>query len=86
LREFFYFFGVQFLNYAVVTWNLRALVLGWYVSMCISDALISIIGFTIIKKISGNESRTAVGMAGYAIGGACGSLFSVFLTKRIFGQ
>jgi hypothetical protein len=83
-REFVYFFAAQCLNFALVTWNIRSLALGWWGSMVISDVLISVLGFTLIKKIAEAKSTTA--MIGYAVGGACGSLLAVFVTKKAFGQ
>lgn len=64
-REFLYFFAAQFLNFALVTWNIRSLAMGWWVSMVASDILISLLGFTLVKKIAEAKSKTA--MFGYAI-------------------
>ena len=85
LKTFAYFFGVQFLNYAVLCWNIRAVAQAWYLSLFFTDILLAWIGFHMIGQVAeARKSRTA--MAGYVLGGACGSLVSVWITRRLFGQ
>ncbi len=82
-KMFSLFFGVQFLNYAVLCWNIRSVAQAKYTNIFISDLMCAIMSFKLIKKVSMSESNWA--LCGYALGGACGSLASTWITKRFFG-
>jgi len=84
MKRFLMFFAAQFFNYAMLTWNYRAIALGWPVSLVASDMVISFYQFLIIQKIVENKSKMA--LAGFTLGGACGSLTSLYLTRWWFGQ
>lgn len=81
-RTFFLFFGIQFVNYGIICWNVRSIAGAQYLNLFISDLLCAIMSFKIIKKVANVESNTA--LAGYALGGAFGSLLSTWITKRFF--
>ena len=83
VKEFAMFFGFQFISYALVCWNFRAISQAWYGSLVISDIAISINGYFLVKRIVEARSKTAI--CGYALGGACGSIFAVWLTRAVFG-
>lgn len=80
LREFAYFFAAQFLNYAIMTWNMRAVALGWYLSIALTDLVIAGIGFTMIRRVA--EAHSPLAIAGYCFGGMCGSLAAMYVTKK----
>ena len=84
LREFAFFFAVQFLNYALLCWNYRAVAQARYGNVFASDLCCAAISFTLIKRVARTESGAA--MAGYILGGAFGSVVSVYVTRGIFGQ
>jgi hypothetical protein len=84
LKTFAGFFAVQFLSYSLFCWNYRAVAQARYGDVFASDVACATVSFYLIKKVSGATSHWA--MAGYILGGACGALFSVWLTKRIYGQ
>ena len=84
MKRFAFFFAVQCLNYAMLTWNYRVVAQARYVSIFASDLCCAAITFGLIKKIVDERSKSA--MAGYVLGGACGSVFAAWITKAIYGQ
>ena len=78
-REFCFFFFVQALSYGAITWNLRSTAQARFAHMVVSDMLCAFIGFKLIGKVAGaSDSKPA--LAGYVLGGACGSVLSAWLT------
>lgn len=84
IREFGFFYFAQALSYAVITWNYRATAQARYAHMFISDMGCAFLGFVLIRKVA--EAKSKAAMAGYVLGGACGSLLSAWLSKIVFGQ
>jgi hypothetical protein len=84
MKYFGTFFFVQVMNYACLTWNYRAVAQAGYAHVVVSDLCCATISFTLIKIVS--EAKCNAARAGYILGGACGSLVSVFVTKAVFGQ
>jgi len=68
----------------MLTINFRAVAQANYLFTGISDFIISIVSFFIMKKVAEAKSKSA--MFGYALGGACGSLIAIFVTKIIYGK
>jgi hypothetical protein len=83
-KQFVAFFLIQALSYGVVCWNFRAVAQARYGSIGVSDMLCAAISWTLIKRIG--EAKSHWAQAGFILGGACGSLLSVWITKRVFGQ
>lgn len=83
-RQFLFFFAVQFLNYAMLCWNYRSVAQARFGNIFVSDLACAAISFTLIKKVANTDSRAA--MAGYILGGAFGSVVSVWITKMVYGQ
>jgi hypothetical protein len=83
-KQFLIFFLIQAISYGVICWNYRAVAQARYFSIGISDMGCAAISWTLIKRIG--EAKSYWAQAGYILGGACGSLVSVWITKRIFGQ
>lgn len=84
VRKFGWFFSVQCLSYGMITWNYRVVAQARYGSIFLSDLACAAITFTLIKRIVDEHSKAA--MAGYILGGACGSVFAAWVTKAIYGQ
>lgn len=84
LQVFCLFFLVQCLSYGMLCWNYRAVAQARFVSIFVSDLACAFIGFSLIKYVAGTKSGVA--RAGYVLGGAIGSVISVYITKVIFGQ
>jgi hypothetical protein len=82
--EFLSFFLLQALFYGVLCWNYRAVAQARYASIGVSDMACAAISWTLIKRIGEAKSKWA--QAGFILGGACGSLLSVWITKQVFGQ
>lgn len=86
VRDFCFFFVVQFFYYGLIAWNYRAVAQAHYLAIIMTDATLSIVSFTVIKEIAKKEAGSRAGMIGYACGGAAGACLSVFLSRRFFGQ
>lgn len=84
MRRFLLFFWLQFVAYALICWNYRAVARGWVGNVVVSDLLFAALTFTLIKKVSEAKDRAA--MWGYIGGGAAGSAVSVLLTKYLWGS
>ena len=76
--EFLFFFGAQALNYGVITWNTRSTSQARYRHMFFSDMLCALLGFTLSKCVA--DAQGVAALAGYVLGGACGSVLSAWLT------
>lgn len=83
-KVFAMFFSVQCLYYGMLCWNYRSVAQAWYVSLFVSDLGCAAIAYSLIKKVANAKGKTA--QAGYILGGAVGSVISVWLTKLIYGQ
>jgi hypothetical protein len=83
MREFFLMFGVQSLQYFLITVNLRAASQGLYFWTAVSDMLCAANGFFLIKRVA--ESKSKLGFAGYVLGGATGSIIGIWLSKMVYG-
>lgn len=81
---FWLFFAVQCLSYGMLCWNYRAIAQARFVGIFVSDLFCAFIGFSLIKYVAGTKSHVA--RAGYVLGGAIGSVISVYITKVVFGQ
>jgi hypothetical protein len=78
------FFAIQALAYAVACWNIRAVAQARYGPIALSDMSCAALQWTLIRRIG--EARSRWAQAGYILGGACGSLVSVWITRQVFGQ
>lgn len=83
VKVFALFFTVQFISYANLAWNFRAIAQAQYAHIILTDGLASFLGFKVIKKIGEADSRAA--LIGYVIGGMIGSPLSTFVSKKVFG-
>ena len=82
-KQFLLFFAVQFLNYGLLCWNYRAIAQARYGNIFASDLCCAAITFSLIKKVAKTESKAA--WIGYVLGGAFGSIASVWITKHLYG-
>jgi hypothetical protein len=84
LRDFLIFFAIQFIQYFLITVNLRAASQGLYFWTAFSDLLVAGNGFFLIQRVAKAEGKWA--LAGYTLGGAIGSVFAIWATKLVYGQ
>lgn len=83
-KEFFILFAAQLFSYFILTVNYRACAQGRYIATVGSDLVAAANGYFIIRRVGENKSKW--GLAGYIIGGGCGSAIGIFVTKVIFHQ
>jgi len=83
MKDVYYLFPLQFLNYFVITWNYRVIAQSHYFSIAASDICIAALNFTIIRRVSKADGR--LGQIGYALGGALGSLLATWATTKVYG-
>jgi len=69
-------FIMTFIQYAVLTFNIRAVAVSNYFALAATDLIIAMLGFTILKKIE--QAEGPIDMMGYAIGGTIGAQFAMF--------
>ncbi len=87
--KFWFYFIVQFTSYALIVANGRAYVLGSYLWTAITDALIATLNFVVLRKMmkdSKDDDIHGPSIFGYVIGGTLGYLFSIWITKIVYGQ
>ena len=82
MAEFCIFFAVQFIQYLVITVNMRAVAAGKYTWTAITDALVAGLGFFLIQHVASSHSKYA--WAGYVIGGLIGSQGGIWISKRLW--
>ena len=82
-KQFLLFFVIQFVYYGVLCWNFRSISQARYGNIFSSDLACAAITFSLIKKVAKTESKAA--WCGYVLGGAFGSIVSVWITKHLFG-
>jgi hypothetical protein len=78
-KEFGLFFGIQFLQYFLVTVNYRAIAAGLLGWTFLSDLLAGANGYFLIKRVA--EAKGSTALCGYLSGGAFGSIFAIATTK-----
>jgi hypothetical protein len=87
LWRFLFWFAAEFVLFALVVANGRAYVQANYTATVATDMMISAFNFYFAKKfINDKDNQDGWSMAGCILGGGTGSVFSIFLTKVIYGQ
>lgn len=80
--DFLIMFAVQYVQYLLFCVGIIFLNKGSYPGTFFSDTIYGLNTYFIIRRIATDDS-TKAGMFGYIIGGACGSVTSIFLTKTL---
>lgn len=84
--QFVFFFFENFISFAIIVANTRAFTQGHYFWTAITDTLFSLQGFIVAKlMIDDKDARSLYAGAGSVVGGTCGSLFSIWITKHLYG-
>lgn len=77
-----FFFAVELLSYFLIVANTRAFTQGLYGWTALTDFIFAGSNFLIIQRVSKAETKAA--WAGYTLGGTCGSLIAIFVTKHVY--
>lgn len=86
LGRFLFWFAAEFVVFALLVANGRAYVLGKYIPTVVTDGLILAFNFVLAKKfVNDKDNQDYWSMAGSVCGGMCGSCFSIYVTKVIYG-
>lgn len=86
-KTFAFWFGAEFVLYALVVANGRAYNQANYLATFISDMMISGFNFFFAVKFLNNKDNQAwPAMLGCVLGGGSGSICSIVFTKWIYGQ
>lgn len=79
-------FVTELISFFIIVANTRAFTQGNYVWTAITDTIFSAQGFVMFKLMADNkEARTWWAGLGCTLGGTCGSLLSIWVTKRLYG-
>lgn len=79
---FLLFFFMQFVAYALITANTRAISKGSYSYVFVTDLLIAFVNFVVFKRIASDPATNIGAIMGYTFGGAFGSMMTLWIEKR----
>lgn len=82
MTVFILFFIMQFVAYALITANTRAISKGSYSWVFVTDLLIAFVNFVVFKRIAADPATNIDAIAGYTLGGAFGSMMTLWIEKR----
>lgn len=85
--QFLFFAGMEFISFFIICSNYRAVAIGSYFWSGLTDFLVLVQNGCLGKlAIDDKRARTWFAVAGTAIGGTCGSLTAIWVTKHILGR
>lgn len=84
LKEGFLLFIAQILSFTFISINYRALAQANYLYAMLSDVLIALLSFFIIKRVALSKSTTSHWL-GYTLGSVFGTFIGIFISKLILG-
>lgn len=85
MKQFFLFFSSQFVYYALWALVIRSLANFWPVALVLSEMGLGYISFQVIDRITKSKDRGPA-LWGYVLGGAAGSLTSMYCSLWVFGK
>jgi predicted MFS family arabinose efflux permease len=86
IARFAFFFGSELFSFFFIASNFRALAKGLYFWTAVTDMTLVFQGMIITKlMIDDEKARDWLAISAFTLGGACGSLLSIFVTKHLFG-
>lgn len=86
-KRFAFWFAAEFVLYALIVANGRAFVQANYAATVLTDMMISGFNFGIaVRFINDKDNQDRWAMLGCVLGGATGSVCSIWLTKVVYGQ
>lgn len=86
LGQFGFFFVAEMICFFIIVANMRAVALANYLGAAATDLLFGLQAWGMMKlTVENSEARTFAGGLGTTLGGVCGTLISIYVTKHIFG-
>lgn len=86
LGQFLFFFAEMFVSYFIIVCNTRAFTQGSYFWTAVTDGFFTLQGAIVGKLcIEDKDGRTLWAIAGGCVGGTCGSLMAIWVTKHVYG-
>jgi len=86
LGRFLFCFIAELISFFVIASNFRALAKGLYVWTALTDGLCVLQGMIMTKlMIEDEKMRDWWSISGFTLGGMCGSVLSIFVTKTLWG-
>ena len=82
MKEALLFFFVQAANYGLVVLNTRAISTGSYGKLIVSDIMLSMTFFFLVKRLSDRKDSYAQ-MIGYVTGSVAGGVLGLWLSTRL---
>jgi hypothetical protein len=83
--RFALFFAAELFSFFFIASNFRALAKGLYFWTAITDMTLVFQGMFVTKMmIEDEKSRNWVSITAFTLGGACGSLLSIWVTKHLW--
>lgn len=87
LGRFVFCFVAELISFFVIASNFRALAKGLYVWTAITDGLCVLQGMIMTKlMIEDAKMRDGWSIMGFTLGGMCGSVLSILVTKTLWGS
>lgn len=84
--RFALFFGSEMVSFFFIASNFRALSQGLYAWTALTDMFLVFQGMIIGKlMIEDERCRDWLAIIGFTLGGACGSVASIWVTKLVYG-
>ena len=81
-----FFAATQFLSYFVFVANTRAFTSGLYGWTALTDGWLAMQGFVMVRIIAKSDNDGFWELTGTVIGGVCGSLTSIWVTRHLYGH
>jgi hypothetical protein len=85
--QFSVMFTTELISFFILVANTRAFTQANYFWTAVTDTIFSAQGFLLFKMMADDENaRSWASGIGCTLGGTIGSLLSIYVTKKIFGQ
>jgi hypothetical protein len=85
--QFLFFFVAELVCFFIIVANMRAVALANYLGAASTDLLFGLQAWGMMKlTVENAEARTFAGGIGTTLGGVCGTLLSIWVTKHLYGQ
>jgi hypothetical protein len=82
-KEFFLLFFVQLFQYCIICISYIALAKANYGVVFVTDLVCGVNSYFLIRTIAGTEGKSKLGIVGYVLGGATGSMLAIWISKRL---